>query len=188
MRTARLAPSLVLATTLAACSSFSVFSVNAVWDTQHDFSRLNTYDWAVKQPETGPDLPYELIDSAVRSTVDDDLSGKGFRRSDERPSFHVIYYVGAEEVTAISDAGYYGRGWGAYWGYGWYGSNGINVSQYDESAITIDVISSDPAIGLVWRGIARPQVEPGVSGERLESGIREAVRKILEDFPPPADG
>ena len=185
MRTPRLAPLLVLATTLAACSSLSI---DAVWDTQHDFSRLNTYDWAVKQAETGPDLPYELIDRAVRSTVDDELSGKGFRRSDERPSFRVIYYVGTDEVVAISDAGYYGRGWGAYWGYGWYGSNGINVSQYDKSVITIDVISSDPAVGLVWRGIARAQIEPGISADSLESGIRDAVRKILEDFPPPADG
>ncbi len=185
MRTARLAPSLVLATTLAACSSFSV---NAVWDTQHDFSRLNTYDWAVKQPETGPDLPYELIDSAVRSTVDDELSGKGFRRSDERPSFRVVYYVGTDEVVGLTDAGYYGRGWGAYWGYGWYGSNGINVSQYDEGVITIDVISSDPAVGLVWRGIARAEIEPGASARRLETSIRDAVRKILEDFPPPDDG
>lgn len=184
MRYARLAPSLVLATVLAACSSLSI---DTVWDTQQDFSRLTTYDWAVKQAETGPELPYDLIDRAVRSVVDEELSEKGFQRADERPSFRVTYYVGADEVTAISDAGYYGGGWGAYWGYGWYGSDGINVSQYDESVITIDVLSSDPTVGLVWRGIARAQIEPGISADRLESGIRNAVRKIFEDFPPLVD-
>ena len=89
-------------------------------------------------------------------------------------------YIGVDEVVLLQ-SGYYGRGWGGYWGWGWYGPVGLNVSQYDAGTITIDVVSSDPVLGLIWRGIARAELQasPQNSGK-----VESALREILADFPP----
>ena len=154
--------------------------IDSVWDTQFDFAGLNTFDWAEKEPETGTDLQYESLDTAIRAVVDRHLTAAGFTRSSNNPSFLVTYYIGVDEVVLLQ-SGYYGRGWGGYWGWGWYGPVGLNVSQYDAGTITIDVVSSDPVLGLIWRGIARAELQasPQNSGK-----VESALREILADFPP----
>jgi hypothetical protein len=157
---------------------------DVAWDALYDFSSLRTYDWAPKEAETGPNLPYDAIDRAVKRIVDEEMRASGFVLSSDNPTFRLTYYVGVDEIAAIEDEAYYGPGWGAYWGYGWYGPIGVNVSQYDRNTITLDVLSTDPGVGLVWRGIARTNLLPNTSPERVEGAVRSALRDVLEDFPP----
>ena len=112
------------------------------------------------------------------------MTAAGFTQSSATPSFRLTYYVGVEEVTRIDSSGYYGPGWGGYWGYGWYGPAGVNVSQYDQSSITLDVLSSAARRGLIWRGIARGGIDTTMSPQQIERAVQSAVRSILEDFPP----
>ena len=164
-----------------ACSSRNL---NVAFDHYYDFDALQTYDWAPKNPETGPDLAYDAIDRAVKNAVDARMRQAGYTLSSDQPSFRIIYYVGVEEVGELTEEAYYGPGWGSYWGYGWDGPAGLNMSQYDRGTITLDVLSSDPGIGLVWRGLAYPEISPGMSANRLEGAVRSALEEILEDFPP----
>lgn len=168
---------------LLAASACSGKHIDTVWDTQFDFVGLTTFDWATKEPETGANLPYRSLNTAIRTVVDRHMSAGGFRRSSNNPSFLLTYYVGNEEVVRLQDS-YYGRGWSGYWGWGWYGPAGLNVSQYDTGTITIDVLSPDPAVGLIWRGIARTDL---LSSKQNPGKIDDAIRKILEDFPPKDD-
>ncbi len=165
---------------LLASPACSGSHVDAVWDTQYDFAGLNTFDWAAKEPETGDDLQYESLETSIKTVVNRHLIAAGFTRSSNNPSFLVTYYIGVDEVVLLQDS-YYGRGWGGYWGWGWYGPVGLNVSQYDTGTITIDMLSSDPALGLIWRGIARADLQ--ASPQNLGK-VDGALRKILEDFPP----
>jgi len=180
MRVVKLVMVAVLVVTLSACISITV---DRTWDSRVDFAGVSTYDWAPKESETGPDLPYADIDRVIREAVDEKLADKGYLLSSDNPTFRVTYYVGVEEVTAITED-YYGRGWGGYWGYGWYGATGVNVSQYDQASITIDILSSDPEPGLVWRGIGRGAIDPGARPRRMERGIQLAVDRIFDEFPP----
>jgi hypothetical protein len=177
---------LVVALTLAlpACSGKSV---NHTWDNLYDFQGLNTYDWAPKEPESGPELPYDLIDAAVKRTAERVLARRGFRRSSENPSFRIIYYVGGEEVAALRDSRYYGPGWGGHWGYGWYGPAGVNASLYDERTLTIDILSADASSGLIWRGVKQAWDETALTPERIVSGVEAATAEILSRFPPDPD-
>ena len=177
MRKALRIAALVALLALPACSGSHI---DAVWDTQFDFAGLATFDWAVKEPETGADLQYGSLDTAIKTVVDRHMIAAGFTRSSNDPSFLVTYYIGIDEIVLLQ-AGYYGPGWGGYWGWGWYGPVGLNVSQYDTGTITIDVLSSDPALGLIWRGIARAELLPSSQDSGKVDG---AIRKILEDFPP----
>ena len=165
---------------LLASPACSGSHIDAVWDTQFDFVALNTFDWAAKEPETGGDLQYGSLDTAIKTVVDRHMIAAGFTRSSNNPSFLVTYYIGVDEIMALQD-GYYGRGWGGYWGWGWYGPVGLNVSQYDAGTITIDVLSSNPALGLIWRGIARADL---LSSPQDSGKVDDAIRKILKDFPP----
>jgi hypothetical protein len=155
-----------------------------VWDVQFDFGGQRTYDWAPKDPETGLEISYDVVDGAVKRSVEAHLAREGFSKSSDNPAFLLTYWVGPEEVTQISDASYYGPGWGLYWAYGWYGSNGVNVSQYELGSVTIDVLSTDPSIGLVWRGIAAARLDEQTSAGGIEGAINGAVQEILKDFPP----
>lgn len=169
---------------LMAVSACSANNVNTAWDAHYDFAGLRTYDWAPKEPEAGADLPYDVLDRAIKRAVDAEMSAAGFTLQPGNPSFRLIYYVGVEEVTRITDAAYYGPGWGASWGYGWFGPSGVNVSQYDQGTITLDVLSSDPGVGLIWRGIAPTQLDMAMSSQQIEGAVQSAMPTLLKDFPP----
>jgi len=166
---------------LPACSGANV---DTVWDTQYDFTGLRTYDWAPKEPESGPDLPYDVLDRAIKGAVEAEMTAAGFTQSSTSPSFRLTYYVGVEEVTRINSGGYYGPGWGSYWGYGWYGPSGVNVSLYDQGTITLDVLSPNATIGLIWRGVASGRIDSAMSSQQMESAVQSAIREIFQDFPP----
>ena len=175
---------IAVVTVLLVSTACAKSNIDTVWDTQFDFAGLNTFDWAPKEPEGGADLQYASLDTTIKTAVDRHMNERGFNRSSTDPSFLVTYYVGVEEVVRIQQ-NYYGRGWGGYWGWGWFGPAGLNVSQYDVGTITIDVLSPDPAIGMIWRGIARAELAPASQSSGKVDG---AIRKIFEDFPPAEDG
>jgi len=180
----RTSQKLICLLALLAAAGCSGMDPATAWDPYFDFGSLRTYDWAPKVPESGANLPYEAIDSAVKRVVDARMRAAGFTESSTSPTFHLTYYVGLEEVEAIGNGAYYGPGWGAYWGWGWDGPAGINQSLYDAGTVTVDVLSSDPSVGLVWRGRAQTDLAPGISANRAEGAVESALKDILEEFPP----
>lgn len=184
MPNARRLLSVIMFLAIAGCSSRNPA---VAFDPRFDFAGLRTYDWAAKQAETGVDLAYDVVDRAVKQAVEEHMARAGYTRTGDNPSFLLNYWVGAEEVSQITDVSYYGPGWGAYWAFGWYGPDGLNVSQYEPGSITIDAISVEPGVGLIWRGIAAAQVDIESSPQRIERAIRDTVGDILADFPPEID-
>jgi hypothetical protein len=184
MPNARRLIALIIFLTIAGCSTRNPA---VAFDPRYDFTGLRTYDWAAKQAETGAELAYDVVDRAVKQAVDEHMARVGYSRTGDNPSFLLNYWVGSEEVVQITDASYYGPGWGAYWAFGWYGPDGVNVSQYEPGSVTIDAVSTEPGVGLIWRGIAAAQVDAQSSPRSIERAIEGTVREILKDFPPEID-
>ena len=186
MKFSRLFMVALVAVALPACSGISV---DSVYDVQYDFTNLDSFTWAPKEIETGPDLPYDLLDRWIRDSVENTLTAKGYANNDSNPSFKVIYYIGVDEITGINTT-YYGGGWGGYWGYGWGpyygGGTAVNTYRYDEATLTIDIIDPDPEVGLIWRGTAKGTVDKNNSSEKAQAGVDEAVQRLLMRFPPEA--
>ena len=186
MRISRFLLAAVVVVALPACSGISV---DSVYDVQYDFTDLNSFAWEAKQPETGSDLPYDLLDRWIKGSVDSALTAKGYTKASSSPSFKVIYYIGVDEITGINTT-YYGGGWGGYWGGGWGpyygGGTAVNTYRYDEATLTIDIIDPDPEVGLIWRGTAKGTVSGDKDSAKLQAGVDEAVQKILMRFPPEA--
>ena len=156
----------------AGCSSVSV---STDYDPQTDFSRLKTYDWMPGRPPLGSDT---LTSSRIQRAVDDGLRARGYVKA-SRPDFHVAYQVSVGQRVESIPSSDYAYGWRRSYSM----SGGTEVRTYDEGTLILDVV--DPASKtLLWRGTARSVVEPGLMPEEREAKIREAVEKLLEEFPP----
>jgi hypothetical protein len=125
----------------------------------------------------------------IVGAIDEELAGKGFHRRDQTESdFQVGYHAAVQGRMEVSNID-------SYYGYGvprsspWiYNDFGVQQQQsaaryYNEGVIVIDIV--DAGLNrLVWRGTAQAEVKDDVGPEQQQANIREAVRKILADFPP----
>lgn len=152
------------------------------YDPSANFSGLKTYAW-VPSPSRGPDDPRvdnTLLESRIHAAVDSALAAKGYRQDTSgKPDFLVGYHAAVRDkmdVYAMNDMYGYRRGWG-------WGVSDVQVYQYEEGSLVLDVV--DPTTKqLLWRGSAQAEVNRRLAPEAREQRIQEAVRRLLERFPP----
>ncbi len=126
------------------------------------------------------------------------LVAKNLSKQANSPDFLIAFSVAVEDkVDVRSDRFGYGYGYGyrpgyyrfgyrsRYYGFGYgsgyYGNSGLDVYQYKEATLILDFI--DPASNeLLWRGVYIDEIDE--SGIMKEDKINEAVKHILEKFPP----
>lgn len=177
----KLLPLAVSAVLLSGCSTVSV---KRDYDTGADFSVLKTFAWQhAKQPETGdPRIDNDLHDERIRQAVDENLAAKGFQQVDRaKADFLVVYFIEYNRKLSSGSMSV-GMGRGSYGRYGGVGYS-TGVSEYDQSNLTIDVIS--PADEkTIWRGVGSRSSYEGSSPEKITKIVDETVTKILKKFPP----
>jgi hypothetical protein len=182
---------LMLFPLLAGCTSILV---SADYDPQADFSALHSYDWLpAPRVESGePEIQYDsLLGSRIRDAVDEQLQHKGFTPDADGADFLVTYNVAIDQrvsVTYLDDLYGYRRGPGWYssrpYRYADFPGPGMMATEYKQGTLILDVVrASDKQ--LLWRGTATAEIQPQSSPEAREKRVREAVQKILEQFPPP---
>jgi hypothetical protein len=157
---------------LFACSSVST---NYDYNMSYDFSKLRTYRWADIPSRADAD---PLVVQRVAVAVEAQLKAKGYTLAEKTPDFLVATYVGRQTRIQVTDFGY---GYGPH--RGWYGPGGLDVYQYEEGSLVVDVVDNRTK-QLVWRGTATGTVDPGATPEQKTKRINDAVAKIFEDFPP----
>lgn len=163
MRIARLAALVVPVAVLSSCSSLRVASD---WDHAYDFRPLHTYSWA-RTKDADLQGPLVFLDRRIRHAVDDELAARGYELLDSGGDFLVLYSAKVHDQVDVTR--YYGR---------WYG--GATVDRYKEGTLMLGVVDR-ARDEIVWTGWA----DGIVSGTSMtEEKIRNAVAKILKDFPP----
>lgn len=151
-------------------------STNYDYNASYDFSKLHTYGWADIPARSDAD---PFVVKRVAGAVEAQLMGKGYTLAAGKPDFMVATYVGRRTRIQVTDFGYrYGPR------AGWYGPGGLDVYEYEEGSLVVDVVDYRTK-DLVWRGTATGTVDPGASPEKKTKTINEAVAKIFKDFPPP---
>lgn len=160
---------------LISCSSISV---HQDYDPEYDFSKLKTYGFIPLSTESGIDqLSADKLDAAIKN----ELNSKGYTLSD-KSDFGIALMFSSKTKTNIQSYGY-GYGYG-YWGRpGMYGTGGVDVTQYDEGTLVIDIIDMTEQ-KLVWRGIGSGAMEQSPTVEERTENINNAVNQILAQFPP----
>jgi uncharacterized protein DUF4136 len=168
---------------LTACSTLQVgsdFDRSVTFSGYHRFSIMQRKHEDVQNP---------LVIARAEDAIRLELSAKGYSPAkDEGDSdFTVDFTIGSKERTDISsypDA-YAGAGWGwgnrGWWGGGYWG-NDLDVRQYREGTLSIDVFDAHTHRP-VWHGWAKKELTRK-DIEQSEVPIRNAVAAVLARFPP----
>jgi hypothetical protein len=199
---------------VAALMGCSTALVKSDFDHEANFAGRQTFAWAA-QPQQADSDSYSqnsLLEKRIHNTVERELAAKGFRKQTTgTPDFLITYHVDFDDkLKVISDgynhwSAYYGGCWPGYYGFGFgywpghynfgfssryyywpgfYGTEEPYLREYKEVTLTLDFLNPETR-ELVWRGWYMDEVE---DVNIQEEKISEAVRRILEKFPPERKG
>ena len=172
-------PALLSFMVMASCATVSVSSD---YDQSARFNNLKTYAWmTAKEKPKNTRATNSLVMSRIHDAVDYQLDSKGYQKAPSNPDFFVAYHASVDEKTQIHSIPYYGGGVGVY-GFGAVHTN-VYQTRYEEGTLIIDILNSEGK-KLIWRGIAKGTVDRQDNPEKKTKRINEAVKKILDRFPP----
>ena len=165
--------STIVAFLVSSCAS--VNNVTTDYDVSTDFSKYTTYNFwdDVKQnDEENPEYD-QLDERRIKEAVARALETKGFAYTDENPDLLAnvrIMVKTRRNATTINP----------YWGYwGWGGTNNININEYEEATIIVDIVDAERNV-LVWQGsIDSPTVK---DPEERDRKIKDAVGRMMLKF------
>lgn len=201
MNAVRTSLSALVVLVLAGCSTMTI---RTDYDPQAPFTQLRTYDWTDYDVDAGgnPAINSPLVERHIRTAVDSALASMGYQKvTSGDVDFRVASRVVADEESTIdrsySYSPYFGhhgfgrrhfghRGFGhsrfGHHSYSPYYSSGY-VREYLEGTLILDIVD-DRNDRLIWRGWASGALDHHPKPENVRMYVNEAVRKILEKFPP----
>lgn len=173
---------LAVAILLAVLSGCSSLTVNYDYDNNVDWTKFKTYAWMEGPPsQSDPTsaLPNTgLLEQRVHSSVKYEMEQRGITQGDDSDLL-VVYHLGTQEKIQVTDWGY--RYSDYYWGYG---GRQIDVNQFTEGSLVIDLIDAETK-NLVWRGTGTGVVDKSQrTPEEMQARVDEVVNKVMKSFPP----
>jgi hypothetical protein len=166
---------------LAACETLRTGSD---FDRTATFAGLHSFT-IMQRPHV--QLPNPLVVQRTQDSIRSHLQGRGFTYVEDpaQADFAVDFTLGSRERIDIQS---YPSPWGPSWygGPGWWGrpywGNTIDVSQFQEGTLSIDIFD-DRTNRPVWHGWATQRLSQSEI-EHSEGVINRAVAAVLERFPP----
>jgi hypothetical protein len=159
-------------------SCSATYDVTYDYDPQVHFSDFKTFDW-MQVPEKA-DID-SLVVQRIKNAVNTELKAKGLMMTSNNPDFLIAEHLGKKDKVQVRDWGYgYGRR-GYRGGYG--GTGGVSVYQYEEGSLILDFVDAKSK-KLIWRGMAKAEVQNVNTPEEREKRINAAVKEILKKYPP----
>ncbi|MGB0836811.1 MAG: DUF4136 domain-containing protein [Flavobacteriaceae bacterium] len=161
---------------LFSCSSIKVMSD---YDSEVDLTSYKTF--AFYRPGIDKLKMSDIDKKRVLRAIEGQLIAKGYQKS-SNPDFMINVFTKSKEKINVYSSNYYGYGyygWNPYyWGPGF---NDVNVNQYTEGTLFIDMIDVKK-LELFWQGIGTGPVSMEVR-DKKEKKINEFVGKILSQYP-----
>jgi hypothetical protein len=154
--------------------------IRSDYETTANLSGLKDYAWmpGLQPPSQAAGMDSGWLDGRIRGAVDKELSGRGYHLvPGAAPDFLVAYHVALEKKLDVARIEHV---------YGYAARRGAPVTteltrEYDEGSLMIDVLGPKDR-QLLWRGVARGRIKPGLSSQEREARIDETVRQIMENF------
>lgn len=165
---------ILLLLVISSCSSVRVASD---FDNRTDFSQYKTYAFhkdGIDKVEIS-----DLDKRRILRAIDDQMTAKGFTKSDT-PDMLVNIFTKSSEQVHVNQFNT-GWGWGYGYGWGWGGPSYSSVSTTTEGTLYIDLIDARKK-ELIWQGIGTGVLTQ--NRDKKEERINEFVSKILMQFPP----
>jgi hypothetical protein len=165
----------VLCTVVASCSTLQV---SHDYDPGADFAALSTYAWAEASDDPTRD---RLMERRAIEHANRVLAEKGFVLVATGPDFLIAVHDDVRQKLRVTDLGFDGYAFGPYWSA--YGSRRLDVTEYDEGLLILDVIEPGTQ-NLIWRGVARRPTDERATPTERDARVGEAVEALLAPFPP----
>jgi len=171
---------------LAGCAGLRVGSDH---DPQASFGGYRSFAWLPREYH-GSCNP--LVVQRAHDAIETELNAKGLARASDpgAADFIVDFTIGARDRIDVQSypepfliAGPAGEF--PWWGYRYWGSE-VNVRQYREGVISIDVFDAQTRRP-VWHGWAKKELTRS-DLEQSDAPIRTAVQAVLKSFPPGKSG
>ena len=177
---------LLLAGMLSACSSG--LTVRSDIDPTVDFSKYKTYNFFDPMGiESGYNSP--IFGEHFRASIGNELSGRGYRTSDN-PEFLINVTIRGDDKVKMKSytapymtGGYYGRPGGASYGsaVGVGVAAGRSATMTTEASVFIDFVDIEHR-AVVWQGVAVIDVNDKVATQ-LRNAIYTSVNVMLAEYP-----
>jgi hypothetical protein len=166
---------LFLASSIINCSPIN--SVSYDYDKNIDLVQISTYDWLPIPKEAKIN---NLDEARIKKAVNAELEAKGLILNSNNPDFLIATDIITKEKLRIIQWGY--PYYYSYWEYN--RSWSVDSYQYQEGTFILDFVK--PASKkLIWHGSARASLDYADTPEKRDRLIKEAMKKILQNFPPP---
>ncbi len=169
--------------------SCSTIDVRTDWDHTIDFSHFETF--ALLENSEHPIS--RLIDGRIRAAVIEELTSRGLRQIEtpEGADLAIGFQVATQNRRSYRTVS---TGWRAS-GYrhrpgrpGWHDqtttvTTTTRARDYTVGALVLAIFDGD-SHNLVWQGTGSRRLDSSGGPEQREQRIRDAVQRILRDFPP----
>lgn len=154
-----------------------------------DFAQARTWTWNPKAagqvilartPSDDPELVRQRAEPVIFSTVTTEMPKRGLKPASGPADLTLTYYL---LLTIGSHAQTMGQFLPATTGWGLppFLASTTSLEVVQQGSLVLDLSANDQ---VVWRGVGEAQIQMGLSMEKRESLIREAVREILKQYPP----
>ena len=147
---------------------------------QADFNSLKTYDWMTVPEKADID---SINVERVKKAVNAELQAKGLMMTSNNPDFLIAEHMGTKDKVQVTNWNYGYGSYGRYRGGEYWGPQGVDTYQYEEGSLILDFIDAKSK-KMIWRGVAKAQIDDANTPEKSEKLINEAVQEILKNFPP----
>ena len=154
------------------------------FDPSVDYSDYRTYAWLSESQGITGDRRIDdpLLDTHVRTAVEERLSIQGFQKhTADQPDFFIAYRAVLKDKWNPPGLEPYSAPFSVKSSGSW-GVDTLRVGQYADGTLLLHMFDGATK-DLVWQGSAQAEVEL-TSDPRETEKIKEAVRRILEQFPP----
>ncbi len=154
--------------------------VTTDYDKSVDFSKYKTFAF-YKMKVT--DNISQLNQDRILNSIKAEMIKKGFTLNDDAPDVLINTTAILQDKQSVSANTY---GYGGYyrpygWGAGYGGTTTVNVYEYKDGSIIIDIIDASTQ-KLIWQGIGNKEID--TPSKNPDAAIADAVNKILYKYPP----
>jgi hypothetical protein len=149
------------------------------YDRGANFAAYKTYQW-IDLPGRVPD---QLIDDAIKRSVDEQLAQKGLTKVEKDADLHVGYQavVNLEKGINLS-------AWGTGGGPGGWGGWNNGTVQGQTSTIPVGIVVVDlydrGRKQLIWRGDAAKTIDLKKDPDKNYRNLQKAMTKLFKNYPP----
>jgi len=163
------------------------YAIKFDYDARANYASYKTFDWYAasryaKEQAQGVNNP--LMDRRVKNAVERELTAKGFTlNSKQDPDFLVTYYPIYRE-RRYRTATHMGWGYRPWWGAS-VGTTMVQEHRYEEGTIVLEIVDFKTN-QLVWHSAAQGALTGLENPEDAEEVVGQAVKEMLDRFPPHA--